>query len=51
MNTWVELYLPLIFFNFGGVFLIQWLTGKIILIFGGSELGSPEKHILMLLYL
>ena len=31
------------FFNFGGVFLIQWLTGKIILIFGGSELGSPGE--------
>ena len=31
------------FFNFGGVFLIQWLTGKIILIFGGSELGAPGE--------
>ena len=31
------------FFNFGGVFLIQWLTGKIIYIFGGNELGAPKE--------
>lgn len=31
------------FFNFGGVFLIQWLTGKIIYYFGGTELGAPKE--------
>jgi MFS family permease len=29
------------FFNFGGVFFIQWLTGKIIFIMGGSSSGAP----------
>ncbi len=31
------------FFNFGGVFLIQWLTGKIIYYYGGNELGAPKE--------
>ena len=29
------------FFNFGGVFFIQWLTGKIIFIMGGNSSGAP----------
>jgi len=29
------------FFNFGGVFFIQWFTGKIIFIMGGSSSGAP----------
>ena len=29
------------FFNFGGVFFIQWLTGKIIFIMGGNSAGAP----------
>ncbi len=31
------------FFNFGGVFLMQWLTGKIIYFFGGNESGAPKE--------
>ena len=30
------------FFNFGGVFLIQWLTGKIIYYMGGDSSGASE---------
>lgn len=30
------------FFNFGGVFLIQWLTGKIIYSMGGNSAGASE---------
>ena len=29
------------FFNFGGVFFVQWLTGKIIFIMGGNSSGAP----------
>ena len=29
------------FFNFGGVFLVQWLTGKIIYFMGGDASGAP----------
>ena len=29
------------FFNFGGVFFIQWLTGKIIFLMGGNSSGAP----------
>ena len=29
------------FFNFGGVFIIQWLTGKIIFLMGGNSSGAP----------
>jgi hypothetical protein len=29
------------FFNFGGVFLIQWITGKIIFFMGGNSSGAP----------
>ena len=29
------------FFNFGGVFFIQWFTGKIIFIMGGNSSGAP----------
>lgn len=29
------------FFNFGGVFFIQWLTGKIIYLMGGDSTGAP----------
>ena len=29
------------FFNFSGVFFIQWLTGKIIFIMGGNSSGAP----------
>ena len=29
------------FFNFGGVFFIQWLTGKIIYLMGGNSSGAP----------
>ena len=29
------------FFNFGGVFLVQWLTGKIIYLMGGDSTGAP----------
>jgi MFS family permease len=29
------------FFNFGGVFLIQWLTGKIIFFMGGNSSSAP----------
>ena len=31
------------FFNFGGVFLIQWLTGKIIYFMGGDKSGAPSE--------
>ena len=31
------------FFNFGGVFLIQWLTGKIIYFMGGDKSGAPRE--------
>ena len=29
------------FFNFGGVFFVQWLTGKIIYLMGGDSTGAP----------
>ena len=29
------------FFNFGGVFFVQWLTGKIIYLMGGDSSGAP----------
>ena len=29
------------FFNFGGVFLIQWFSGKIIHLMGGNSSGAP----------
>ena len=31
------------FFNFGGVFLIQWLTGKIIYFMGGDSSSAPTE--------
>jgi len=31
------------FFNFGGVFFIQWLTGKIIYLMGGNSSGAPME--------
>ena len=31
------------FFNFGGVFLIQWLTGKIIYVMGGNSAGASSE--------
>ena len=30
------------FFNFAGVFLVQWLTGEIILFSGGNSYGAPS---------
>ena len=29
------------FFNFGGVFFVQWLTGKLIYLMGGDSTGAP----------
>ena len=29
------------FFNFGGVFFVQWMTGKIIYLMGGDSTGAP----------
>ena len=29
------------FFNFGGVFFVQWLTGKIIYLMGGDSSAAP----------
>ena len=39
------------FFNFGGVFFIQWLTGKIIYLMGGDSSGAPiEAYSLAFLF-
>ena len=39
------------FFNFGGVFFVQWLTGKIIYLMGGDSTGAPIEAYRLAFYL